>query len=482
LVCGLKTSTAFAQAVFVSILGTVTDAQGNAVSGAKVTVTSLSKSTVFETATNESGNFSVTHLIPDSYRVHVDATGFKAYDVASVAVNADSSAHVDATMQVGSVTQSVEVTGEIPQLQTDRADVDVEFSQKYVEDLPVLNRNFTSFELLSPGTQKLPGFSHAATENPQGGGQIEVNGQHFSGTNFELDGTDNQDPILGIIVVNPNLDAIGEAKIALQDYDAESGKATSGVVRVQTKSGSNDFHGSGFLFYRNSDQEARDPFTNKPGVSLAPANWKQFGGSVGGPIIKNKLFFFGDYQGTQQQQGITNLYTIPTATVIKSCNPATNATSATPGFCDLSAYTAEGQIFDPATGDPLTGANRTVFANNMIPIARIQQNVGNVLALFPAPSNSGLNNNFTSNGAGPFNQKSFDTRIDYSAPHNYQVFGRFSLDYFSLSGTGGVGALGGLGFGPGGLNGSSNVHNYSLATGFTKPIGAKWLTDFRFGY
>jgi hypothetical protein len=103
--------------------------------------------------------------------------------------------------------------------------VDIQFSQKYVEDLPVLNRNFTSFELLSPGTQKLPGFNHAATENPQGGGQIQVNGQHFSGTNFELDGTDNQDPILGIIVVNPNLDAIGEAKIALQDYDAESGKA-----------------------------------------------------------------------------------------------------------------------------------------------------------------------------------------------------------------------------------------------------------------
>jgi Carboxypeptidase regulatory-like domain/TonB dependent receptor len=478
----LCTYTASGQAVFGSIIGTVTDAQGNAVSGAKVTVTSISKSTTFETTSNESGNYSVTHLIPDDYKIEVEAAGFKAYQVERVTVNADSSVTLDVPLQVGAVTQTVEVTGDIPQLQTDRADVDVQFSQKYVEDLPILNRNFTNFELLSPGTQKLPGFSHAATENPQGGGQIQVNGQHFSGTNFELDGTDNQDPILGIIVVNPNLDAIGEAKIALQDYDAESGKATSGVVKVQTKSGSNDFHGSGFFFYRNSDQEARDPFTNKPGVSLAPANWKQFGGSVGGPIIKNKLFFFGDYQGTQQQQGITNLYTIPTANVIKSCNPATNATSATPGFCDMSAYLGEGQLFDPATGDPATGAGRTAFANNQIPIARIQQNVGNVLASFPAPTSSDINNNFVSNGAGPFNQKSFDARIDYSAPHNYQVFGRFSLDYFSLSGTGGLGALGGLGFGPGGLNGSSNVHNYSLATGFTKPIGAKWLTDFRFGY
>jgi len=334
LVLALYAPNSSAQAVFGSVIGTVTDAQGNAVAGAKVTVTSITKSTVYETTSNDSGNYAVTHLIPDQYKIHVEATGFKSYDVASVAVSADSSVNVDAALQVGAITQSVEVTGEIPQLKTDRADVDIEFSQKYVEDLPVLNRNFTSFELLSPGTQKLPGFSHAATENPQGGGQISVNGQHFSGTNFELDGTDNQDPILGIIVVNPNLDAIGEAKIALQDYDAESGKATSGIVRVQTKSGSNEFHGSGFLYYRNSDQQARDPFTNKPGVPLAAANWKQFGGSVGGPIIKNKLFFFGDYQGTKQIQGITNQYTIPTALALSSCNPATNTT----GFCDLSQY------------------------------------------------------------------------------------------------------------------------------------------------
>src|SRR6266404_8124272 len=489
---GLKTSTTLAQAVYGSILGTVTDPQGGAVSGAKVTVTSVTKSTVVETTTNESGNYTVTHLIPDVYKVHIEAQGFKTTDIPSVQVSADTSAHVDASMQVGEVTQSVEVTGEIPQLQTDRADVDVQFSQKYIQDLPVLNRNFTSFELLSPGTQKLPGFNHAATENPQGGGQINVNGQHFSGTNFELDGTDNQDPILGIIVVNPNLDAIEEAKIALQDYDAESGKSTSGIIKVQTKSGSNEFHGSGFYYYRDSAQQARDPFTNKPGVPLAAATWKQFGGSVGGPIIKNKLFFFGDYQGTKQTAGITNLYTIPTTNVIQSCNPATNAQSSTPGFCNLSEYlnayggpvggVPSGQVFDPRSSNSLTGSGRTPFVGNMIPIADIPQNVGNVLALFPTPTSGGVNDNFVASGSGPFDQKSFDVRIDYSAPHNYQVFGRFSLDYFSLSGKGGLGALGSEGFGPGGLNGSSIVHNYSLASGFTKPIGTKWLTDFRFGY
>jgi hypothetical protein len=481
LALGFGASTAMGQAVFGNIIGTVTDPQGNAVVGAKVTVTSLTKSFAFDTVTNESGNYSVSHLIPDIYKVHVEATGFKTYEVPSVSVSADTSAHVDAALQVGSVTQSVEVTGEVPQLNTDRADVDMQFSEKYVQDLPVLNRNFTNFELLSPGTQKLVGWSHAATENPQGGGQIFVNGQHFSGTNFELDGTDNQDPILGIIVVNPNLDAIGEAKIALQDYDAESGKATAGVVKVQTKSGSNDFHGSGFYYYRNSDQQARDPFTNKPGVPLAAATWKQFGGSVGGPIIKNKLFFFGDYQGTKQQQGITNQYTIPTANVLSTCG------FGKPGNCDLSEYLTafgpvNGQIFDPLTGNRQTGTGRTPFANNQIPNTRISPQATAMLALFPAPTAGGVSNNLVTTGAGPFNQKSFDTRIDYSAPRNYQVFGRFSLDYFSLSGKGGLGALGGVGFGPGGLNGSSNVHNYSLATGFTKPIGARWLTDFRFGW
>src|SRR5262245_4060684 len=339
IVLALAAPKAPGQAVFGSILGTVTDPQGNAVAGAKITVTSTTKNFTFDATSNESGIYSVTHLIPDTYKVRIEAAGFKTYDVPSVQVSADSSVNVDAQLQVGEVTQSIEVTGEVPQLKTDRADVDIQFSQKYVQDLPVLNRNFTNFELLSPGTQKLPGFSHAATENPQGGGQIQVNGQHFSGTNFELDGTDNQDPILGIIVVNPNLDAIAETKIALQDYDAESGKATSGVIKVQTKSGSNEFHGSGFLYYRNSDQQARDPFTNKPGVPLAAATWKQFGGSVGGPIIKNKLFFFGDYQGTQQQQGITNQYTIPTAKVESTCG------FGKPGNCDLSEYPF--QIFNP---------------------------------------------------------------------------------------------------------------------------------------
>jgi Carboxypeptidase regulatory-like domain/TonB dependent receptor len=474
------------QAVYGSILGTVTDSQGAAVSGAKITVSSVTKGTTEETTTNESGNYTVTHLIPDVYRISIEAAGFKKQDIVSVSVSADTGARADAQLEVGQITQTVEVTGELPQLKTDRSDVSIEFNERYVQDLPILNRNFTNFELLSPGTQKIVGWSHAATENPQGAQQIFVDGQHFSGTSFVLDGTDNQDPILGIIVVNPNLDAIQETKITLQNYDAEFGKAVAGVITVQTKSGTNDIHGSGFYDYRGDGQEARDPFTQSASAGLPTATYKDFGIAVGGPIIKDKLFFFADYQGTRQVSGASNQQTIPTAEVQSTCNPATNLASATPGFCDLSQYLGNvnggGQIYDPTTGNPLTGAGRAPFAGNMIPIGMISAQAAAVLAAFPAPTSAAIANNFTGSGSGTYNQNAFDTRIDYNAPRGFQVFGRFSLDYFNLSGKGSLGLLGGAGFGPGGLNGQSTVHNYSLATGFDKAISTTLLTDFRFGY
>ena len=480
---GATSQLANAQAVFGSILGTVTDPQGAAVAGVTVTVTDTNKGTTDTTTTNDSGNYSVTHLIPDVYSVKVEAGGFKTAELKNVTVSADTGARVDIQLQLGAASEAVEVTAEAPQLKTDRADVAIEFNQRYVQDLPVLNRNFTSFELLSPGTQKLVGWSHAATENPQGGQQIFVNGQHFSGTGFELDGTDNQDPILGIIVVNPNLEAIQETKIALQNYDAEFGKAVAGLVTVQTKSGTNDVHGTGFYFRRTDALAARDPFTqSKPDPLthrfIPPARWQQFGGTLGGPIIKNKFFFFGDYQGTRQNVGITNPLSIPTTRVLSTCTQ-------TSGFCDLSEYlghvTGGGQVYDPATGKA-DGSGRTPFAGNLIPVSRLSPQAVGILKGFPQPQNSSLTHNYIASGSGPYTQNSFDTREDFSASSTLQIFGRFSLDYFSLSGKGALGALGGIGFGPGGLAGSSTVHNISLATGFTKTISPTLLTDFRFGY
>jgi hypothetical protein len=485
------------QAVFGSITGVVTDPSGAAVPNAKVTVTDEAKGSSEQATTNESGNYTVTHLVPDPYTVRIESQGFKVIEFRSVSVSADTDARMDGQFVVGSSSESVEVTGQSEQLKTDRADVSVEFNEKYVEDLPIMNRNFTSFELLSPGTQKLVGWSHAATENPQGSQQIFVNGQHFSGTAFELDGTDNQDPILGIIVVNPNLDAIQETKIDLQNYDAEFGKALGGVVTVQTKSGSNDLHGSGFWFRRTDATAARDPFTQYApnpvtGKFIPSDRWQQFGGTIGGPIIKNKLFFFGDYQATREASGLTNLLTVPTAEAEKSCNPATNAASLTPGFCDLSQYIGQGlaggtgaqsgQVYDPTTGSLTAGTGRTAYTNNQIPLAQISAPAAAMLALFPAPTSSAVYNNFVGSGTGNYSQNSFDTRIDFNAAPTVLVFGRFSLDYFNLAGQGAYGALQGIGDGPGGLAGSSHVHNYSLASGVTKTFSSSLLADFRFGY
>jgi outer membrane receptor protein involved in Fe transport len=479
------------QAVYGSIIGTVTDPQGAAVANAKVTVLDQRKGTSDTTTTNESGNYSVTHLIPDVYTVRVESPGFKASELKDVIVSADAASNVPLQFQVGGTSETVEVTAEAPQLKTDRADVATSFNEKYVEDLPILNRNFTSLQLLAPGSQKITGWSHAATENPQGSQQIFTQGQHFSGTAYELDGTDNQDPILGIIVVNPNLDAVTEAKVSLQNYDAEFGKAVASVVTAQTKSGSNELHGSGFLFRRSDAQLARDPFTQfKPdpltGRLIPPSRWVQFGGTVGGAVIKDKLFFFGDYQGTRQTNGVSGQFTVPNSTVRSTCT-GPNGPNPTTTNCDLSNYVGVGGgglIFDPATGAS-DGSGRNQFVGNLIPNSRLSPAAVNILQALPAPQSSDptqIQNNFVGAGSGPFKSDAFDTRIDYAARPSINVFGRFSLNYFKLSGQGVFGQLQGPGNGLLGLSGSSITHNYSLSTGFTKTFTSTLLTDFRFGY
>ncbi len=485
LVLALIPTLSFGQVTTGTIFGTVTDAQGAAVQNATVTVTDVSKGTSDTATTNESGNYTVTHLIPDTYSVKIESQGFKSFEQKTVAVISDASQRIDAQLQVGSAGETVEVTGEAPQLQTDNADVGVTYNERYVENLPVFNRNFTQFELLSPGTQQLAGWSHAATENPQGGLQIFVNGQHFSGTGFQLDGTDNQDPILGIIVINPNLDAITQTTVGSQFYDAEQGKAIAGLVTAQTKSGTNELHGSGFWFRRTDANEARDPFTQFAANSITgkyiPSDkWNQYGGTIGGPIIKNKLFFFGDYQGTKETTGVTNVLTVPTTLVEQTCTAAT-------GFCNLSQYLGHvsggGQVYYPNVNNSANFTGATPVPGNMIPVSQLSPQAVAVLKAFPAPTNDSLTANYVASGSGAFKQNAFDTRIDYDLNEKNQIYGRFSLAYFNLSGNPSLPQLGGVGFGPGpGLAGSSTVHNYSLASGWTHTFSPSLLMDFHLGW
>ena len=190
------------------------------------------------------------------YTVEVSGTGFRTAVNSDIRVSVDASARVDVKLEVGNVTEQVEVTAAAPLLQSDRADVATTLTSRQIIELPSYNRNFQAYELLLPGTNKL-GWQHASSENPQGSVQIQVNGQHFAGTGFQLDGTDNQDPILGIIVINPNLDSVTETKISSQNYDAEFSYAGSGLMNVSTRSGTNDIHGSAFEYL--AEQFARLP-------------------------------------------------------------------------------------------------------------------------------------------------------------------------------------------------------------------------------
>ncbi len=273
---------AHAQAVYGSVYGAVTDSSGAAVVGATVTVTDTNKGTSMSVQTNGSGEFTAQHLIPDTYDVKVDMAGYEGFESRGIRVSADTSTQMNAELKLGGTNQTVVVNGGTTVLKTDRADVATVLSEKQTTNLPNLNRNLTSFELLIPGSQQL-GWSHASDENPQGSQQIMINGQLPFATDYLLDGAENEDPNLGIIVINPPLDSIAETKITTQNFDAEFGKAVAGVVSVQTKSGSNEIHGSAFEYRHSDAQLARDPFTQfaRNPVSnkfIPPVLYNQFGG------------------------------------------------------------------------------------------------------------------------------------------------------------------------------------------------------------
>ncbi len=466
------------QTVSGSIIGTVTDASGAGVPNATVKITDQNKGTVTTTVTNESGNYSKAQLIPGTYTIEVESKGFRKSVSRDVNVNVNESARVDMAMQVGEVSEQVEVTAAAPLLQTDRADVATMYNTQQLLNLPSFDRNFQAYELLTPGAQRLT-WNHASSENPQGSQQIQVNGQAFAGTSFQLDGTDNQDPILGIIVINPNLDSITETQISSQNYDAEFGLAAAGLMNVSTKSGTNQIHGSLFEFLRNNSPGfqdfARNPFNSSENVRVPPTVWNQFGGSIGGAIIKNKLFYFGDAQLTRRRDGSSVKTSVPTLA-------ARNG--------DLSGYLNGGQnqIYDPLTGDPTTGIGRTAFVNNIIPASRLSPQALNIIKLLPLPNAPGdpgkpYSGNYVASGSRAFDVNAWDTRWDYFINEKSSLFGRYSTQAYNQHAAGAFGELiGGPALDNINFAGVSDVRNQSLALGYNRTINPTLLTEFRFGF
>lgn len=471
---------AWAQAVYGSVVGTVTDNTGAVVPNAKITVTDVSKGTSVTATSSASGDYRVDHLIPDTYTVTIEASGFQKTTVPGVVIYADTVPKVSVKLQIGSTSNTVLVTAAAPLLQTENADVATILDQRAVQNLPNVNRNFTSFELLTPGTSYI-GWSVGQATNPQQSEQIEVDGQLPFATGYELDGTDNQDPVEGVAVINPDLDAVSEMKVTSQDYDAEFGKAVAGLVTAQTRSGSNSFHGSAFEFRRSDAQFARDPFTQLTPGSIPSFVYNQFGGAVGGPIKKDKLFFFGDYQGLRERSGTTIVTSVPTALAHSTCTSG--------GDCNLSDYlnpTLGGgaiyQIYDPASNMAST-AGRTAFTNNIIPANRLSTPAINLMKEMPLPnSGSGIVDNYIASGSGGFNTDQFDVRIDDQLTERFHSFGRYTRFDSNLDGAPIFGAAGGVGFGAGDFAGTDNSMDQSVAAGGDYAFSGKWLTDFRFGW
>src|ERR1700686_3361402 len=440
---------ALAQAVYGSIFGTITDSTGAVVENATITVTDVAKGTSITLQSDANGGYRAQHLIPDTYTVSAGAPNFKTANAENVIVYADTAPKVDIALVIGSASNTVTVSADAPLLQTEHTDMNVILNERAVETLPNLNRNFTAFELLTPGTTYI-GWGVDESQNPQRSQQIEVDGQLPFATGYELDGTDNQDPVIGIAVINPNLDAVSEMKVTSQNYDAEFGKAVAGLVTAQTKSGSNTLHGSGFEFYRSGAFQARGPFSESTRNSITnkfipTSSHHQFGGSLGGAIIKNKLFFFGDYQGLREKSGVAGLFTVPTAEARSSCLAA----AANPALmCDLSEYLPQGQIYDPNSGSA-SAVGRNAYVNNQIPGTVLSPQAINLLNLIPAPNHVGSSpivGNYTASGTGSFHTNQFDVRIDDQFSDKMHLFGRYTFFTSSLNGGSVFGPPGGSGF------------------------------------
>lgn len=486
--------TALSQATSGNISGTVVDSSGAAVPNANITITDLDRGTVFQTHSAEDGNFSQTHLLAGHYRVRVESTGFSTFD-ANATVEVDATTPLAVKLVPGNVQTTVEVSDATPLLTTDRAEISDTLTGAQVEDLPILDRNVTNLLLQVPGTQ-LNTWAHSAAENPEQGIQANVNGQFFTANGFLLDGTENESAILGIAVINPNIDALQQFKVSTSNYDAEFGAASGALIQATTKSGTNQWHGSLFEFLRNDLTNATNPFTQ----INPPLHWNQFGGSVGFPIVKDKLFGFFDYQGTRRRTGGTILTTVPTAAersgnlsaLLGNYICANGTVSAGPCSNPLMVTTTEGasvpaqagMVFDPNTGNPATGSGREVYAQNgqinMIPVAAPMQKLLNLIPL-PNGGGGGIVNNYISDEVQSFNTDQYDGRVDYNLTSRTHLFGRYTLADYNNNAPAAFGAAGG---GPSAFSfsGDSIDRNQSLAAGLDHTFSPSLITDARFGF
>jgi hypothetical protein len=395
------------QAVKGALLGNITDEGGLAVPGATVTITETSTNISYNTVTNDSGNYVFSNLKDGTYKVVGELPGFKKVIRDGVIVSVNTTQRVDLKMAVGAIEESVTVIGESPLLQTDRADTGRLIEAIHLQEAPLgFNRNFQGMWQVLPGALRMQ-RPHSEFFNAQDSLSTNVNGQSRLANNVQIEGIDDNHRTGLLTTLIPSAEAIETVSMSTSAYDAEFGRAGGVVTNVTLRSGTNDLKGSVFAFGNNEKTNAPGYFSH----TNPPTSYLQNGFTLGGPIQRNKLFFFGDYQHTRDHLGKTQRSTIP---------PMAFRTG------DFS--TATTRIYDPATGNP-DGTGRTQFPGNVIPPDRISPIARAILAKVPPPNFDAAlgQNNFQVDNVRVKNNDSFDTKVNAQLSQRDQVSARFSF-------------------------------------------------------
>jgi hypothetical protein len=457
----------YAQVDTGSITGTVSDASGAVVSGAKVTLTNEGTGTSLSTNVGSDGVYSFSPVRIGSYTLEVSASGFKKEVETHVAVDVSARVLLDFKLQPGAVSETVEVTTAAPVLQAEDASVGQVVDQRNVNNLPLNGRNFTFLAQLAAGVNT----PQSDTRGNASSGAFAANGNRPAQNNYMLDGIDNNSDTVDFLngtnfVVLPPIDAIQEFKVQTSDFSAEFGRSGAAVLNATIKSGTNQFHGAAWEFFRNDIFDAPDYFEDAGGIKKGELRQNQFGFSVGGPVIKNKVFFFGDYEGFRRVQGTILTGSVPTdlerSTGYTNLSDLITEQASSGTLTDALGRTMPyGTILDPATTraitkgdtDPVSGltATATGFARdpfgtcpasttnfggagdastcglNQLPSGRLDPNAIALLNLYPKPtSSSKFFNNFANSPKLFEHRNSFDSRLDINFSQKDQVFYRFS--------------------------------------------------------
>ncbi|MBM3725251.1 MAG: hypothetical protein FJW40_07500 [Acidobacteria bacterium] len=469
-------TSAQAQVLYGSIVGTVNDGSGAATPGATVTAVNKQTGQQRTATTNDAGGFTFVAVQPGQYELKVTKEGFRAAAEPQVEVSANNATRADFALQVGSINESITVEATGATLQTDSATVKAEMQGKTLKDLPVpVGRNYQMVLVTIPGFSP-PQNAHSVPTNPSRSLQSNVNGAPTAGVNVRLDGASSQQSWLPhISAYVPSLEAIETVNVVTNSFSAEQGLAGGAAINVQIKSGTNEFHGSGF-WYNNNNKLLAKPFTfallNQQNNRNPKYVFNQDGGSLGGPIVKNKLFFFAAYEATTRREFANNNGTLATNAMRRGdLSEGLRIFAPNPGI-----------VYDPTTGNNL-GQGRTPFAGNIIPSSRISPISQAIIAKVPTVADNFRDGNFFAQGGFLFDRHTIDTKFNYNISEKWTAYGRYSALKYNMANPGMLGEAVGPGISPsGGNTGDANGTTHSTTIASTYVLNPSLILDANFGY